>query len=214
LLHKKNPPAMLRRWLGGTYANNDEVVRLLAEFVALVEPVKGYTRGRMQKATQQTPLTKLADIAQPDSEAARNFARLVEDFIAVERVGDSRLSQLVTTVVNWSKLNGTIRGMDLAASAPNVNEALPLLQNLMAVSNVGLDALSALERQTIPSPEWRAEKLAVLETAAKPSAAVELMVTQPIKELVIAAAEQEKRKTMSAEEWKKMVKEMAAPKRR
>jgi hexosaminidase len=214
LLHKKNPPAMLRRWLGGAYASNEEVVRLLAEFVALVEPVKGYTRGRMQKATQQTPLTKLADIAQPDSEAARNFARLVDDFIAVERVGDNRLSQLVTTVVNWSKLNGTIRGMDLAASAPNVNEALPLLQNLMSASNVGLDALSALERHTVPSPEWRAEKLAVLETAAKPSAAVELMIIQPIKELVIAAAEQEKRKTMSTEEWKKMIKEAAAPKRR
>jgi len=30
--------------------------------------------------------------------------------------------------------------------------------------------------------------------------------------LVIAAAEQEKRKTLSATEWKKTIKEMAAPK--
>ncbi|HEY7183242.1 MAG TPA: family 20 glycosylhydrolase, partial [Blastocatellia bacterium] len=63
LLHKKNPPAMLRRWAGSAAAWGNEVKPL----IAIVEPVKGYRRGSLQKATQFTPLTRLADIAQPDS---------------------------------------------------------------------------------------------------------------------------------------------------
>ena len=79
---------------------------------------------------------------------------------------------------------------------------------------IGLEAFDYFRNGKIPSTEWRDAKLARLAEAAKPKAAVELMIVQPIKELVIATAEQEKRKTMSAEEWKKMIKEMAAPKRR
>ncbi|MBO0727485.1 MAG: family 20 glycosylhydrolase, partial [Blastocatellia bacterium] len=77
LLHKKNPPAMLRRWAGGAATWVNEVKPL----IAIVEPVKGYRRGALQKATQFTPLTRLADIAQPDSEQARNFAKSVEQYL-------------------------------------------------------------------------------------------------------------------------------------
>jgi len=49
----------------------------------------------------------------------------------------------------------------------------------------------------------QATTLAYIGKVAKSKAPVELVISQPIKELVIAAAEQEKCKAMSAENWKK-----------
>ena len=52
-----------------------------------------------------------------------------------------------------------------------------------------------------------------LMEAAKPKAVVELMIVQPVMELVIAAAEPDKLKTLSVEDWKKYVRTLTAPKR-
>jgi hypothetical protein len=98
--------------------------------------------------------------------------------------------------------------------SPLLLEVKPLAKDLMTISGIGDEAIKQLISGNVPSNEWRDEKLSRLEQAAQPKAAVELVVIQPIKELVIAAAEQEKRKTMSADEWKKMIKELAAPKKR
>src|SRR5262249_7490284 len=101
----------------------------------------------------------------------------------------------------------------LFLDSPLLLEIRPLATDLMAVSSVGDEAIKQLLSGKIPSNEWRDEKFARLGQAAQPKAAVELVVVHPIKELVIAAAEQEKRRTMSAEEWMKYVKTLAAPKK-
>src|SRR5262249_15270649 len=83
--HKKNPEAMLRRWIGADLKNNEMsremTIAEIKPLLAVLEPVKGYRRGALQKATQFTPLTRLADIAQPDSEQARNFAEAVDWYL-------------------------------------------------------------------------------------------------------------------------------------
>jgi len=85
LLHKKNPEAMLRRWIGVNAARSelarDEIIAKIKPLIAIVEPAKGYRRGSLQKATQFTPLTRLADIAQPDSEQARDFTKAVDNYL-------------------------------------------------------------------------------------------------------------------------------------
>ncbi len=227
LLHKKNRLAMLRRWIGGgVYANSEFVMQPLEKFVALVEPVKGYRRGSMQKATQFTPLTKLADIATPDSDEARGIASLLDQLLSAGeqmqtrigstgvKYGDGNTQILKRMLAEWVASSGTILGTDALGSSTIATEAVPLLSDLAEISYIGIAALSFLENGKLPPTGWRAQCLELLGAAANPKAAVELVIVQPIKELVIAAAEQEKRKTMSAEEWKKMVKEMAAPKKK
>lgn len=218
---------MLRRWVGSSYANTEFVMQALEKFVSLVEPVKGYRRGQLQKATQFTPLTRLADMAIPDSDEARGFANLVDRLLLSttehlnprpNSVGtkyeDANLKILKDMLIEWASGAGHILGTDALAPSPLASESLPLLNDVAEISYTGGEALSFLETGNLPPLDWRAKCLERLEAAAKPKAAVELVIVQPIKELVIAAAEQEKRKTMPPEDWKKMIKEMAAPPKR
>src|SRR5215475_4411241 len=77
LLHKKNPAAMTRR-LAGSLSGDEYAVETIKKFLYVIEPVKGYKRGAMQNATQFTPLTRLADVARPDSAAARELDKATD----------------------------------------------------------------------------------------------------------------------------------------
>lgn len=218
LLHKKDPEAMLRRILGNVYSGNRVAFDQLRRFLDLVEPVKGYRRGTMQQATQFTPLTRLVDVAQADSSEARAFAKTV-DWALYDGKLDAQLREVIINQIEkafgeWMAAAGLIT-MRLADQSPLLEkEAKPLAINLFVISQVGAEALKQVKSGQTTTQDWRRIQLGKLEEAAKPTAAVEWAIIQPIKELVIAAAEQEKRKTMSVEEWKKMIKEMAAPKKK
>jgi hexosaminidase len=236
LLHKKNPEAMLRRWIDGA-ARTDGIKPL----IAIVEPVKGYRRGSLQKATQFTPLTRLADIAQPDSEQARNFAKFVDRYLySTSSLNQTGADPISGALEQWKQIAAAMNryifpsnqpppavkprpkddetveiDLQVVIHAPLMNEeAAPLAKDMEDVSDIGLEAYSFLQSNKIPTEEWLNAKRARLIEAAKPKAAVELMIVQPVMELVIAAAEQEKRKTMPAEEWKKHVKSLAAEKKK
>jgi hexosaminidase len=243
LLHKKNPEAMLRRWIGvdvgRTESAREEIIAKIKPLIAIVEPVKGYRRGSAQKTTQFTPLTRLADIAQPDSERARDFTRDVDNYLystsSLKTTGYDPISGALNRWKHFAaglnryifpsnypappppprpKDDQTVEiDMQLKILSPLMNEeGAPLAKDMEDVSVIGLEAYGFLQSNKIPTEEWLNAKLARLIEAAAPKAAVELMIVQPVMELVIAAAEQEKRKTMSAEVWKEHVKSLAAEK--
>lgn len=245
LSHKKNSEAMLRRWIGVDVAKTEsarnELIAKIKPLIYIIEPVKGYRRGSLQKVTQFTPLTRLADIAQPDSEQARDFTKAVDNYLysasflnttgytpisgSLNRwkqsaVGMNRYifpsNQPAPPVKPRPKGDQTVEiDLQLKMRAPLMNEeAAPIVKDMEHVSDIGLEAYGFLQSNKIPTQEWLNAKLARLIEAANPKAAVELMIVQPVMELVIAAAEQEKRKTMSVEEWKKHVKSLAAEKKK
>src|SRR5262245_1030774 len=209
LLHKKNPAAMIRR-LAGSLSGDEYVVETIKNLVDVIEPVKGYKRGAMQNATQITPLTRLADVARPDSAAARELAKAMTGRLYVKS-GDE-VDRVTAMLTSWGYVGHSLP--NLIKQSPIMDEALPLAKDLEEICEIGLQAIKYLNYGNVPPDEWRASKIARLEAAAIPKAAVELAIIQPIKELVIAAIEQEKRKTMSAEEWKKHVKSLAAEKKK
>jgi hypothetical protein len=101
----------------------------------------------------------------------------------------------------------------MAGDVPSLSETVPLAKELAALARIGEEALKYLmSNESLPG-DWRAAKLAQIEEISKPKAAVEFSVIQSFKELVTAAAEREKRRTMSTEEWKKHVKALATPKK-
>ncbi len=212
LLHEKNYGVMLRR-LAGPMGSDEQAVMSIRALVDVIEPVKGYKRGTMQNATQQTPLTRLADAARPDSAKGRDFARMIDTWLYTERDLDkSGAAQSKQYFTLWQRASGLIEA-EYSKHSALLAEALPLAKDLYEISDIGRDAIEYLSSGTVATDEWRRTKLMVLEKAAQPKAAVELVVIQPIKELVIAAAEQEKRKTTSATEWKKTIKDLASPKK-
>ncbi len=212
LLHERNYGVMLRR-LAGVMGSNESAVGTIKRLVDVLEPVKGYKRGAMQNATQHTPLTRLADAARPDSAEARKFSSLVEHSLYREPDLTKNNADLISSWLNgWRRAVGILEASRFFDS-PLLVEAQPLAKDLSTASEIGDDAIKRLSSRSAAAEGWLAERLAQLEQAAKPKAAVELVVIQPIRELVIAAAEQEKRKTMSAEEWKKHVKSLAAEKK-
>jgi hexosaminidase len=93
---------------------------------------------------------------------------------------------------------------------PALHEARPLAVDLSQIGTVGLEALSFLTKDVQPTAAWRDARLAMLEQAAQPAAALEFPIIPSVKELVIAAYELPQLKTMSPAEWRNRVKQLAA----
>lgn len=212
LLHEKNYGAMARRILGGNLGADRVAVTILQALVGMIEPVKGYRRGSMQRATQFTPLTRLADVARPDSRDARVAGQKIERLLYSDWHSIDAMNALTEVFDGW-EVGGRYYSETVLNNAPLLREAPDLGLRLYECAEISREALGYLRSEQTPPAEWQARSLARIEKIAQPIASIELVIVQPIKELVIAAAEQEKRKTMSTEEWKKHVKSLAAPKR-
>ena len=154
-----------------------------------------------------SPLTGLIDATRPDSEPARHFASVVDDFIS-----DAPRFALYRRGINDTLTEWRTAGLALGPvidRSPALQEARPLAQSLSQISQVGLEALSYLSAGETPTTQWRDEQLAKLDEAAKPKAALEFAVIPGIRKLVIAAAELSQLKTTSVAEWEKRVNTLA-----
>jgi hexosaminidase len=173
LTHRTSYPQMLDR------LSDYRAVDGLKTLADVVEPVKEYTRGEMREYTSFTPLNRLVDAARPESDTAREFAGLVENWRANEgamrklfRMWSNSASDLVPQMQKYALLQ----------------EDIPLAENLAAVGTAGLEALDYLDSGK-PAPQaWITEKTAVLDRAWKPQAELLLMVVPSVRKLVEAAA--------------------------
>ena len=179
--HEKNRPMLLRRLA------NSENIAPLATLASVIEPVKEYRRYQMRKQTMLSPLTGLVDAARPDSGAARQFAARVDGFLSDGPRFQLYRSELRDSLTNWRDAGTALDPM--IDRAPGLQEARPLAKNLAEVGVAGLEALSYLSTGTVATTQWRDAQLSKLDEAAKPKAALELMVIPSVKKLVMAAAE-------------------------
>jgi hexosaminidase len=202
LTHEKNQVMMLRRLTQGADTWP------LQTLVSVVEPVKEYRRYQQRPQTMLSPLTGLVDAARPDSEAARDFAHLVDGLLSGSPRFEVRAQEIRNTLVQWQNA-----GLELEAiidRSPALHEARPLAVDLSRMGTVGLEALSFLTKDVAPTTEWRDSRLAALEQAAKPKAALEFPIIPSVRELIIAAYELPQLKTMTPAEWRKHVKQLAS----
>ncbi len=95
--------------------------------------------------------------------------------------------------------------------SPALQEARPLANNLSAIADAGLEAISYLSSGSAPTTEWRQAQLARLDEAAKPKAALEFVVITSVRKLVIAAGELPQLRSMTPVEWNTRVTAMASP---
>ena len=181
LTHEKNYGMLLRRLAG---SENIGALRTLA---SVIEPVKEYHRYQMRPQTMLSPLTGLVDAARPDSEAARQFAAMVEGLLSDAPRFRLYRSDIRDSLTSWRDAGTALDPM--IDRAPALQEARPLAKNLADVAAAGLEAIAYLSTGDAATTQWRDAQLAKLDEAAKPKAALELVIIPSVRKLVIAAAE-------------------------
>jgi hypothetical protein len=156
-----------------------------------------------------SPLTGLVDAARPDSDEARRFNALVEGLLSDAPRFEAGAREIQETLDAWHDAGPELEA--LVDASPALAEARPLAADLAQLGAIGSEALSYLTKTVAPGDEWRASRLAALEEAAKPKAAVEFAVIQSVRTLVFAAAELPSLKQTTPGDWKTHVKTLAAP---
>jgi hexosaminidase len=181
LAHNSAPDRMLQRMAGGA---DTTPLRVLAD---VVEPVKDYNRWSDEKGPIDfhAPLNRLIDAAYPESDTAREFSSLVQQFVQSgykDQVAEARIRNWLTL---WRNNDAQLHPM-LQQSAL-VQEAIPVSQNLAMLGAAGLQALDYLDKGQ-PEPDlWKSQQMAVIEQAKKPVAGLLLMVVAPVQQLVEAS---------------------------
>ncbi|MEO8167978.1 MAG: family 20 glycosylhydrolase [bacterium] len=177
LTHRTSYRQMLERIAG---VNSIEPLKVLAD---VVEPVKGYERGRTRPYTSQTPLNRLVDAVRPESDIARQFTHLVDDLLA-HRISDENKGILMGFLKSWSendvKLQPTIAGNELLSGVG------PLSQDLSDVAAIGLRLVDRFNANTKLSDDDAMNIVTVLEKAGKQKAALLLMIVPSITKLYTA----------------------------
>jgi hexosaminidase len=183
LAHNSAPDRMLQRMAGGA---DTTPLRVLAD---VVEPVKDYNRWSDEKGPIDfhAPLNRLIDAAYPESDTAREFSSLVQQFVQSgykDQVVEAKIRNWLTL---WRNNDAQLHPM-LQQSAL-VQEAIPISQNLAMLGAAGLQALDYLDKGQ-PEPDlWKSQQMAVIEQAKKPVAGLLLMVVAPVQQLVEAGGQ-------------------------
>ncbi len=181
LTHERNYLVLLRR------LSNTENIGPLRALTSVVEPVKEYRRYQVRPQTVLSPLTGLVDAARPDSDATRQFASMVEGFLSDNPRLQLYRSDIRVWLKNWRDAGAALDPM--IDQAPALQEARPLAKNLADVAAAGLEAMEYLSTRNPATAQWRDAQLSKLDEAAKPKAALELVIIPSVRKLVIAAAE-------------------------
>jgi len=181
LTHNTAREEMLHRMAGTA---DVAPLRVLAD---VVEPVKDYNRWDEKNGPIDfhSPLTRLIDAAYPESDTARQFSALVNQYIQSGFKDQAAAAQIRTWLTLWRHNDGKLR--PLLQQSSLLQEDIPISQNLAMLGAAGLQALDYLDKG-LPEPDlWKTQQLAVIDQAKKPVAGLLLQVADPISQLVQAA---------------------------
>ncbi|HTC92450.1 MAG TPA: family 20 glycosylhydrolase [Terriglobales bacterium] len=184
LTHNSSYSAMLRRLAG---QDDITALRVLAD---VVEPVKNYNRSKtaVAEATSATPLNRLIDAARPESNTARQFATLVNGLISGENNTAESKAQIRALLTRWRDNQANLE--PVLEKSFLLKEVEPVSQNLSSLGAAGLRALDYLDSGERAPEAWKAEQLALVEQARKPSAQLLLMIAPSIQKLIEKSAGQ------------------------
>jgi hexosaminidase len=182
LTHNSARERMLQRMAG---TGDVTALRVLAD---VVEPVKDYNRWSEEQKGPidfHAPLNRLIDATYPESETARRFSALVQQFELSGYKDQSAENQIRTWLMLWR--NNDAKLQPVLHQSALLEEDIPISQNLAMVAAAGLQALDYLAKGEAEPELWKAQQIAVLEIAKKPVAGLLLQVTAPVEQLVQAA---------------------------
>ena len=183
LTHNSARDRMLQRMAGTADITS---LRVLAD---VVEPVKDYHRWDESKGPIDfhAPLNRMIDAAYPESDTAREFSSLVQQFVQSGYKDKVAEAQIRTWLTLWRENDAKLH--PLLQQSVLLQEDAPVSQNLAMLAAAGLQALDYLDKG-LPEPDlWKAQQVAVIDQTKKPVAGLLLMVVSPVQELVDASGQ-------------------------
>ena len=180
LTHRSHEIPMLHRMAG---TDNIEALRTLA---AVVEPAKDYSRMENIKGNWdfRAPFNRLVDDANPESQTARKFRNLVQQYIESkfqDRGAEISIREFLTS---WSENDRKLE--PILQESFLLREVEPLSQGLAMIGTTGLLALDYLHKSQASPEKWRMQQLAQLDAANAQKADLLIMVVEPVMRLVQA----------------------------
>ena len=182
LTHRSARALMLKRMAG---TEDISALKVLAD---VVEPVKDYNRWDDAKGPIDfhAPLTRLIDAVYPESDAAREFSALVQNYLQ-GGVKDRGLEQQIHDKLTCWRDNDS-KLSPLLSKSSLLQEDASLSQNLSLVAAAGLQALDYLDHGQPAPDSWKSAEDSIIQDAKKPKAGLLLMVAEPVQQLVDASA--------------------------
>jgi hexosaminidase len=177
LLNKKAYRTMLERLAA---SSDVQPLRVLAD---VLEPVRDYTRNHMRPYETTTPLNRLVDAVQPESDVARNFGVAVQQVIS-KTISAEELARLRAQLSVWESNDQRLE--PILQSHALLQEAQPLSQNLSAAAAIARQALNYLSANGRAPADWRERQLAFLKEAQKPQTEMLLTIAPSVQKLVEA----------------------------
>jgi hexosaminidase len=148
-----------------------------------VEPAKEYARGETRPYTQSTPLNRMADATPAESIAARDFSLAVDALLRGDR---DKLEDIRRQSILWRDQHGQLKqafeDSFLAAELEPVSAAVS------ALGGAAIEALDYIAAGKSAPQSWVAAQSGVLERAKTPKAELVIVIADPVRKLVEAAA--------------------------
>ena len=169
LTHRSQQRKMIQRMAG---AAAPAELASLGTLTEALEPVKDYTReeNAATEPTSQTPLNRVVDAVQPESEVSRRFSVGVDQFVASSCKDALKAAELRAQLTLWA--GNDARLQSLAERSFLVQEARPASSALSQAAELALNALDRLT-QGLPLTEdlkkQQIEALRALELQAHKS---------------------------------------------
>jgi hexosaminidase len=140
---------MVQRMVGARSA--DETVALLTAVQAL-EPVKDYNREAFspEMPTSQTPLTRVVDAVNPESEVSRRFSTTVDQFVSSSCKDATLATSLRAQLTQWARNDEVVQVA--AQHSSIVADAAPASAALSQSAELALTALDRFN-QNLPIPD-------------------------------------------------------------
>src|SRR5438477_9443394 len=185
LTHRTVMRHMLQRLAGSASRAEFAALRTLAD---AVEPVKEYTRERTAPAepTSARPMNRLVDAVPLESDAARRFGELVDQFLSSSCHDAASEAQLGVQLTAWRDNDAILQ--PLAQRSFLVKEVAANSQDLSALGGAGLAALDAIAKGQPAPDSWKAQQLAIIEQVKKPKAQLLMIPAPAVQKLIEAAA--------------------------
>ena len=188
LTHRKNQAMLLRR-----LANNQDITALQI-LVSVIEPVKEYRRYQIRPQTMLSPLTGLVDAAQADAEGARKFNNSVKELLAGKDT-PANAEKIKKILNDWRDSQTELQ--KLTENAAALSEARQLSADFQTLTKIAAEAFESLESKLLKngagygekSAEWRDAQLKILNEIAKPKAALEFVIVESVRKMVVAVSE-------------------------
>jgi hexosaminidase len=143
LTHRSFQRKMLLRIAGPATPAELAALRTVTE---ALEPVKDYTREQNAaiEPTSQSPLNRVVDAVQPESETSRRFSVNVDQFLASSCKDAGKAAELRAQLATWA--GNDARFESLAQHSSLVKEAAPASMALSKAAELALDALDRLTK--------------------------------------------------------------------